>query len=123
MRLVYREQQVHCTERVAREDSFHALALIDAEVASTIRDLLRAGPAVGVSAERAEEMLDDFSRIPITRYPMLPFLRGALNLREDFTIYDTLYLVLARTLDGRLLTADSKFAKAPVDTDLGETWE
>lgn len=74
--LVYQEQNAHCTERVAREDSFHAPALIDAEVASAIGGLLRATPAVGMSAERAEELLDDVSGLPITRYLMLPFLRA-----------------------------------------------
>jgi len=34
-----------------------------------------------------------------------------------------LYLVLARALDARLLTADSKFAKAPISAARIETWD
>lgn len=121
--LLNREQDAPLRERISREDTLHAPALIDAEVASAVRGLLRAGPTVGVSVTRAEEMLEDFSALPSTRYPMLPLLRSALRLRENFTVYDALYLVLARALDGQLLTSDSKFAKAPIDSDLIETWE
>lgn len=121
--LLNREQDAPLRERIAREDTLHAPALIDADVASATRGLLRAGSAVGMSLERADEMLEDFSALPITRYPMLPLLRGALTLRENFTVYDSLYLVLARALDARLLTADSKFAKAPISSAWIETWD
>ena len=120
--LLNREQDAPLRERISRKDTLHAPALIDAEVASAVRGLLRANPAVGMSLERAEEMLRDFSGLPIARYPMLPFLRDALSLRENFTVYDALYLVLARALDGQLLTADTKFAKALTSSTRIETW-
>lgn len=120
--LLNREQDEALRERFAQESIFHAPALIDAEVASAVRGLLRAGSFTQVNLARASEMLDDFTALPIIRYPMLPLLRESLHLHENFTAYDALYLVLAQALGAPLLTADQKFAKAPIRTSSIETW-
>lgn len=54
---------------------------------------------------------------------MLPLLRSAVRLRVNFTLHDALYVVLPQALNGQLLTADSKFTKAPIDSALFETWD
>lgn len=110
-------------ERFARERRLHAPALIDAEVASAIRGLLMTSkPEIQFSVSRAEQMLDDFADLPLERYPMAPFQRRALALRDNFTAYDALYLALAEALGMPLLTDDRKFERAPGQGTVIETW-
>ena len=98
-------------ERFGQSRYVHAPALIDAEVTSAIRGLLRRSKAGNkMSAGRAEQMLDDFADLRLVRYPMLPYQRRALALRDNFTAYDALYVALAESLDMPLLT-DSKYAR------------
>ncbi|HEY5881705.1 MAG TPA: type II toxin-antitoxin system VapC family toxin [Nakamurella sp.] len=106
-----RQDDAELRQRFGRQRHVHAPALIDAEVTSAIRGLLlRSKPAIAV--ERAEQMLDDFADLPIVRYPMQPYQRRALALRENFTAYDAFYLALAESLKMPLLT-DDQFGKAP----------
>jgi len=56
-------------------------------------------------------MLDDYADLPLVRYPMQPFQRRALALRDNFTAYDAFYLALAEALSMPLLT-DDLLAKA-----------
>jgi len=110
-------------ERFGRERRIHAPALIDAEVTSAIRGLLMTSkPAIQITAARAEQMLDDFARLPLVRYPMQPFQRRALALRENFTAYDAFSLALADSLSMPLLTDDREFGKAPEQGVVIETW-
>jgi predicted nucleic acid-binding protein len=67
-------------------------------------------------------MLDDFADLPLVRYPMLPYQRRALSLR-DFAAYDAFYVALAESLDMPLLTDDQKYAKAAGHTAVIETWQ
>ncbi|MGY1643321.1 type II toxin-antitoxin system VapC family toxin [Geodermatophilus sp. SYSU D00703] len=93
------------------EETLHAPALIDYEVAAAVRGLvLRRDLAV----ERAEEALADFGDLPIRRWPAADALRRrALALREDVSAYDAAYVVLAEALDCPLLTRDVRLARAP----------
>ena len=101
----------------------HAPALIDAEVASAIRGLLLTSkPETKIRVGRAEEMLDDFADLPLVRYPMQPYQRRALTLRENFTAYDAFYVALAESLRMPLLTDDRKYAKAAGHAAVIETW-
>lgn len=110
-------------ERFGRQRRVHAPALIDAEVTSAVRGLLLTSkPAVRISVERGEQMLEDFAGLPIVRHPMQPYQGWVLALRDNFTAYDAFYLVLAESLDMPLLTDDRKFAKAPGDSAVIETW-
>ncbi|MGC0145032.1 type II toxin-antitoxin system VapC family toxin [Pseudactinotalea sp. Z1732] len=110
-------------ERFAAERYLHAPALIDAEVTSAIRGLLRTTkPSVAISAERAEEMLADFGDLTLVRYAMQPFQRRALALRNNFTAYDAFYVALAESLDMQLLTDDGKYGRAAGHAADIETW-
>lgn len=109
--------------RLRQERYLHAPALIDAEVTSAIRGLLLTSKAtIQVTIERAEQMVDDFADLPLVRYPMQPYQRRVLALRENFTAYDGFYLALAESLDMPLLTDDRQFRKAPAARAVIETW-
>lgn len=110
-------------ERIGQERRIHAPSLIDAQVASAIRGLLRTSKVSRISEERAEQMLADFSALPLSRYPMLPYVCDVLTLRENYTVYDAFYLVLAKSLAMPLLTCDQKFARAPLSDVTVETWK
>ncbi len=45
---------------------------------------------------------------------MKPLLAEAWSLRHNLTIADSLYVVIARHLDGSPVTADRRLADAPV---------
>lgn len=118
-----RRDDTELRERFSRERHVHAPALIDAEVTSAIRGLLLTSkPTIQITVVRAEEMLDDFADLPLVRYPMQPYQRRALMLRNNVTAYDAFYLALAESLSMPLLTDDRKFAKAPGQTAMIETW-
>lgn len=110
--------------RFGRLRYVHAPALIDAEVTSAIRGLLLTSkPAIKIRVARAQEMLDDYADLPLLRYPMLPYQRRALTLRDDFTAYDAFYVALAESLGIPLLTDDQKNAKAAGHTAVIDTWQ
>lgn len=110
-------------ERFGQHRHIHAPALIDAEVASAIRGLLLTSkPAIRIRFTRAEQMLVDFADLPLLRYPIQPYQRRALTLRDNFTAYDAFYVALAESLDMPLLTDDRKFAKAAGHAAIIETW-
>lgn len=100
-------------ERFGQDRRVHAPALIDAEVASAIRGLLLTSkPAIQVGVARADEMLDDFGELPLVRYPMQPYQRRVLALRDNLSVYDAFYVALAESLEMPLLTDDRKYARA-----------
>lgn len=110
-------------ERFGRQRHIHAPALIDAEVASAIRGLLLTSkPAIQITVDRAEHMLEDFADLPLVRYPMQPYQRRVLSLRDNFTAYDAFYVALAESLSMPLLTDDGKFARSPTQAAAVETW-
>lgn len=110
-------------KRFGQHRYVYAPALIDAEVTSAIRGLLRTSkPEVKIEIARADEMLDDFASLPLVRYPMQPYQRRALALRDNFTAYDAFYVALAESLDMPLLTDDHKFAGAAGHTAVVEAW-
>lgn len=110
-------------ERLRQHRRVHAPSLIDAEVASAIRGLLlTTKPDVQISIERAEQMLEDFTDLPIERHSMTPHLARVLSLRENLTAYDACYVVLAESLALPLLTDDRKLAGAPGHTASIEVW-
>jgi predicted nucleic acid-binding protein len=84
--------------------------LIDAEVAQALRRHVRAGH---ISARRAGQALEDLLALPILRYPHAPFLARAFNLRDNATMYDALYIVLAEALRAPLLTRDAALTAIP----------
>lgn len=90
-------------------DDLHAPSLLDYEVASALR-----GHALGgmLASEQVQDAADDFTGLHIARYPLSAMLRDVLALRDNFTVYDAAYIVLAQALDIPLVTADEKLAEA-----------
>ncbi|WP_405084734.1 type II toxin-antitoxin system VapC family toxin [Microbispora sp. NBC_01389] len=96
-------------QRLARR--LHAPALIDVEIASVVRGHLITGkPEVRISGARARTMLERYAQLRIVRHPMLPLQPRALELRDNLTAYDAMYVALAEALEVPLLTDDAKFA-------------
>lgn len=91
------------------DEELHAPALLDFEVASALR-----GHALGGKLDqiRLEEAVEDFSVFRIERHQMTELLGHVLDLRNDFTVYDATYAILARALEAPLVTADAKMNEA-----------
>jgi predicted nucleic acid-binding protein len=90
-------------------EPLHAPALIDFEVASALR-----GHALGgkLNEPRLAQALRDFADLAIERYQMTHMLDRVLDLRDNFTVYDAAYVVLALGLEAPLVTCDSKLTEA-----------
>jgi predicted nucleic acid-binding protein len=91
------------------DHDLHAPALIDYEVASVLR-----GHALGgkVTDSQIEAATADFTALRIERYGLTSMMPAVLALRENFTVYDAAYVVLAQVLESPLITADSKLLEA-----------
>lgn len=85
--------------------------LIDLEIAQVLRRYCASGD---ISSERAQDALDDFEDIPITRYPHDIFIQRIWELRENITAYDASYIALAEALPATLITCDTRLASAPL---------
>jgi predicted nucleic acid-binding protein len=87
----------------------HAPHLIDLEVAHTLR---RWTLAEMITVRNAEQALDSFRNIPITRHAHAELLGRVWKLRHNLTAYDAVYLALANSLGAELLTMDEGLRKA-----------
>jgi len=97
--------------RLARK--LHAPALIDVEIASVVRGhVIASKPEVRISEARGRIMLERYAQLRIVRHPMLPLQSRVLELRDNLTAYDGMYVALAELLGMPLLTDDAKFAGA-----------
>lgn len=96
-------------QRLARK--VHAPALIDVEIASVVRGhVITSKPEVRISEARAQVMLERYAQLKIVRHPMLPLQPRMLELRNNLTACDGMYVALAELLGVPLLTDDAKFA-------------
>jgi predicted nucleic acid-binding protein len=84
--------------------------LIDVETVAVLRKRWLAGD---LTARRFSSAVDDLEDLDLERYPMLPLMRRAYELRANVTAYDATYVVLAEHLGCALLTADARLAAAP----------
>lgn len=84
--------------------------LVDVETVAVFRKRWLAGT---LSQRRFATAVEDLDKISIDRYPTLPLMRRAFDLRSTVTAYDAAYVALAEVLDCELLTADARLAKAP----------
>lgn len=55
----------------------------------------------------------DLAALPADRYPLLPFMPRAYELRANVSAYNATYVALAEELDCTLVTADRRLASAP----------
>lgn len=82
-------------------------AHLDAEAFSALTRLERAG-----GLEDAEERVQALSELPVERFPIAPLLLPAYALSDRIAARDALYVSLAISLEARLLTTDSRLARA-----------
>lgn len=83
--------------------------LVDVETVAVLRKRWLGG---SLTAKRFAVAVDDLADITLTRYPALPFMRRAYELRTTVTTYDAVYVALAEGLDCELLTADDRLSRA-----------
>lgn len=81
--------------------------LLDVEVLSVLRGLLRGSKIDASAADQAR--LDHFA-FTITRHETAPLSERIWQLRHQFTSYDASYLALAEALQAPLYTCDAKLA-------------
>jgi predicted nucleic acid-binding protein len=90
--------------------SLAAPDLVDVETVAVLRKRWLAGT---ITDQRFATAIADLGRIDIDRYPTLPFMRRAYELRANVTAYDASYVALAEVLTCDLLTGDQRLAGAP----------
>lgn len=97
-------------ERIERDGAQpRSLALVDLEVANTLRRLVRLG---ALDIQRAGGAVIDLGALALVRLPHTPFLGRVWELRDRLTAYDAAYVALAEQLDAPLLTLDARLARA-----------
>ncbi len=84
--------------------------LVDVETVAVLRRRWIAGT---LSLRRFSTAIGDLELIGIDRYPALPLLRRAFELRANVTAYDAVYVALAEILGCELVTGDTRLANAP----------
>lgn len=94
----------------SRGESLHAPHLLDLEVAQVLRRLVR---ETTVSAQRADQVIQDLLDLRLTRYPHFVFLPKIWRLRHNLSSYDAAYVALTEELDATLLTRDAAFTSVP----------
>lgn len=85
-------------------------SIYDLEVTSAWRRQVAAG---NMSEARAQRAIDDLQRLRVRRVPHALLLGRIWALRNNFTIADAVYIALAEKLNARLLTKDTRMARAP----------
>jgi predicted nucleic acid-binding protein len=96
--------------RLYRDDEdLHAPHLLDVEVLSALRRLVRSGE---VKADRAAAAIDDLQELRVVRHGHVDLLPRVWDLRQNLTAYDAIYLALAESLDATVVTCDGPLAKA-----------
>jgi len=84
-------------------------ALCDLEVASSIRGGVIRGT---LSISLSESLLDDYLSLPLERHGHEMLLPRVLQLADNFTAYDAVYVALAERLGASLITSDARLARA-----------
>jgi predicted nucleic acid-binding protein len=87
----------------------HAPSLLDIEVAQVLRKCVAVNQ---LKASRAEEALQDFLDLQLTRYSHDALLWRVWDLRHNMTAYDAVYIALAEALGAPLITCDRKLASS-----------
>ncbi|MDO8390815.1 MAG: type II toxin-antitoxin system VapC family toxin [Actinomycetota bacterium] len=89
--------------------SLHAPELLGVEVASVLRGFVRSGD---ITPDDAQTALNDLADLGLEWYEHMPLLSRALELRDNLTVYDAVYIALAEGLNAPLLTCDAKLGRA-----------
>ncbi|MDJ1113777.1 type II toxin-antitoxin system VapC family toxin [Microbacterium dauci] len=96
-------------DRLASEDMI-APALLDVEVLSVLRRKWLSGD---IDDARFDAAARDLVALPVQRYPMVPLVHRAVQLRSNLTAYDAMYVALAEAVGSTLVTGDRRLAAAP----------
>jgi predicted nucleic acid-binding protein len=105
--LVGQEDAPRLADRLHRDQSVHAPALLDLEVTQTLRRLCAQHELPEVEGRQAVENLEDLA---MRRYPHTPLLSRIWQLRGNLSAYDATYVALAESLGAPLLTRDRRLA-------------
>jgi predicted nucleic acid-binding protein len=87
-----------------------APGVVDLEVISSLRGIVRGGRATAARAERA---LRHLFALPLERTEHGHLAHRIWELRDKLTPYDASYVALAESLETLLVTGDAKLARAP----------
>jgi len=91
---------------LASADAVVTPAHLDAEVLSALGRLKRAGQLT-----RAPERVEALAAFGATRWPLRPLLLPAWALADQIATRDALYVALAASLDGILVTSDARLRR------------
>ena len=97
-------------DTLARVGTMHAPHLIDVEVAGVMR---RAALHGRIDESVARKVVSSMETLDLQRYPHLPLMGRAWQLKEAVTITDGLYVALAELFEVALFTSDERLARAP----------
>ncbi len=95
------------SQRLLGDGDFHAPHLIDIEVLSALRRMVRKSD---VTADRANDARFDFADLLLVRYPHQDLSARIWELRNSITAYDAAYVALAEVLEVPLITCDARLA-------------
>ena len=94
---------------IGRRETLHTVHLLDVEFAHVLRRLVREKT---ITAQRAEEAIEDLSALRLTRYAPALVLKRIWQLRQNLSAYDAAYVALAEALPAVLVTCDGKLARS-----------
>lgn len=97
-------------EALASDEDLSAPDHVDVETVAVLRRRWLAGD---LTARRFSSAVDDLKDLAIDRYPLLPLMRRAYELRNNVTAHDAAYVALAEALDCVLVTGDVRLSTAP----------
>jgi predicted nucleic acid-binding protein len=100
-------------DTIRQAGGLSAPELVDVETVAVLRKRWLAGT---LSDGRFAAAVDDLKDLDVDRYPALPLLRRAYELRANVSAYDATYVALAEGLACALVTADARLANAPRPT-------
>jgi len=99
--------------RLTEAGQLAAPDLVDVETVAVLRKRWIAGD---LTDQRFSDAIDDLTDLELTRYPTLPLMRQAFDLRINVAAYVATYIALAEQLHCTLLTADQRLATTPTVT-------
>src|SRR5438876_4041655 len=93
----------------------HAPDFVDVELAAVAWKKMRRD---GMPRNEAEFIVSQLPNLPVTKHLTVPLVGPAFDIadRSGRTVYDCVYLALARQLGGKMITADDRLVNALTGT-------